>query len=103
MLDTTRDAVNAVLRADPLVPPADRTRLVALLRNHGKTTPEPTTTKPRIIRRREAAHRLGCSLRAVDNWTKAGILRKVTLPGRTRACGFLESEITELIQAGGAR
>ena len=41
-------------------------------------------------------------MRAVDNWTRAGILRKVTLPGRTRAAGFRESDIVALIDGKGA-
>jgi predicted DNA-binding transcriptional regulator AlpA len=102
MLDTTQDAVRAMLKADPSLTPADRGRILATLRNHGKADPEPTATEPRIIRRREAARRLGCSLRAVDNWTRAGILRKVRLPGRIRHCGFRESDIAALIAGEGA-
>jgi predicted site-specific integrase-resolvase len=73
-----------------------------LLRNHGKTETEPTATEPRILRRAEAARRLGASIRAVDNWHRCGIIHKVTLPGRKRACGFRESEINALIAGEGA-
>ena len=104
MLDTTQDAVKAMLRADPSLTPADRNRILATIRNHGRTpvNADPTTPEPRLIRRADAARRLGCSLRAVDNWTRAGILRKVTLPGRTRAAGFRESDIVALIDGKGA-
>lgn len=102
MLPTTLDATRALLKADPSLTPGDRNRLLALLRNNGKTETEPTPTEPRIIRRAEAARRLGCSLRAVDNWTAAGILRKVTLPNRTRAAGFREADIAALIAGEGA-
>lgn len=102
-LQTTIDAAKAILRADPTVTPGDRARLLALLRDNGKPdTPEPTATEPRIIRRLEAARRLGCSVRAVDRWSAAGILRKVTLPGRVRAAGFRESDIAALIAGEGA-
>jgi hypothetical protein len=91
-----------MLKADPSLTPADRNRLLALLRNHGKADAEPAATEPRIIRRHEAARRLGCSVRAVDNWTRAGILQKVTLPGRTRAAGFREADVAALIAGKGA-
>jgi hypothetical protein len=102
MLPTTVDATRALLKADPSLTPGDRNRLLALLRNNGKTETEPTHTEPRIIRRAEAARRLGCSLRAVDNWTRTGILRKVKLPGRVRHCGFRETDIAALIAGEGA-
>jgi len=102
MLDTTQDAVKAVLRADPSLTPTDRNRLLGMLRNHGKAEPAaPIAPEPRIIRRADAARRLGCSLRAVDNWARAGILRKVKLPGRIRAAGFRESELVAVIEGKG--
>ena len=104
MLDTTQDAVKAMLRADPSLTPSERNRILATIRNHGRASEPatPTAQEPRIIRRADAARRLGCSLRAVDNWTRAGILRKITLPGRVRAAGFRESEIVSVIEGRGA-
>ena len=106
MLHTTVDAMRALLKADPSLTPADRARILATLRNHGdkpetgavSVTPQPA----KIIRRSEAAKRLGCSLRAIDNWARAGILQKVKLPGRTRAAGFRESDLVKLIEGGAA-
>jgi len=98
MLPTTLDATKAMLKADPSVTPAERSHLLALLRNCGKPeAPPPAPSEPRIVRRAEAARRLGVSLRAVDHWARTGILRKVVLPGRVRAAGFRESDITDLI------
>jgi predicted DNA-binding transcriptional regulator AlpA len=102
MLPTTIDAVRALLKADPTLTPAARTRVLAVLRAYGKT--EPTSdvrTEPRLLRRAEVARRLGCSLRAVDSWTRDGILEKVTLPGRVRAAGFRESDLSALIEGKG--
>lgn len=101
MLDTTQDAVRALLRADPSLTPTDRNRILATLRSHGKTEPEPAAPEPRLIRRADAARRLGCSLRALDNWARTGILRKVKLPGRVRAAGFRESDLVAVIEGRG--
>lgn len=102
MLPTTIEATRAMLRADPSLTPNDRNRLLALLRNHGKADPEPTAERvERILRRAEAARRLGCSLRAIDTWARTGIIQKVRLPGRTRAAGFRECDIAALISGGG--
>lgn len=98
MLDTTQDAVKAMLRADPSVTPTDRNRILTTLRNHGKAEQQPNPPESRLIRRAEAARRLGVSLRAVDNWARAGILSKVKLPGRVRCCGFRAADVDALIE-----
>jgi predicted site-specific integrase-resolvase len=54
-----------------------------------------------LIRRADAARRLGCSLRALDNWARTGILSTVKLPGRVRAAGLRESDIARLIEGEG--
>lgn len=99
MLNTTQDAVNAILKTDSSLTPADRSRILAGIRNHGKEE-TPKLTKPeeaKILRRSEVSRRLGVSLRAVDTWAAEGILRKIKLPGRVRACGFLAAEVSALI------
>lgn len=100
MLDTTQEAVKAMLRADPSLTPADRSRIIAAIRNHGTKTEDTTPAKPepRIIRRAEAARRLGVGLRCLDNWHRCGILAKVTMPGRVRAAGFRDSDVVALIE-----
>ena len=99
MLPTTIEAANAILRADPTVTPADRTRLVALLRGPAPKTPNITET--RIMRRIEVAKVLGRSTRSIDLLAKEGHLKKIQLPGRTRGGGFLASDVYALIGAGG--
>jgi predicted DNA-binding transcriptional regulator AlpA len=99
MLATTLDIIRSGLKADPSLTPADRTRLLALLRQE-RNTPKPETAVERIariIRRSEAARRLGCSLRLVDRLAKDGILPKRRLPNRQRAAGFLEADVDALI------
>lgn len=106
MLPTTLDATRALLKADPSLTPADRTRILATLRNHGdKPENDAATMAPqvaKIIRRSDAARRFSCSLRTIDNWARAGILHKVKLPGRIRAAGFRESDLAMLIEGRGA-
>lgn len=102
MLNTTHDAVRAMLKADPSMTPADRSRIIAAIRSHGKADEDatPATPEPRIIRRAAVAARLGVGLRCVDNWNRVGILKKVTMPGRIRAAGFRESDVVALIAGG---
>jgi predicted DNA-binding transcriptional regulator AlpA len=99
MLPTTVDLLRAGLKSDPTVPPAQRNRLVEFLRRWPEAlqTEAAKPTEPRMVRRSEAAQRLSVSLRTVDKLAKAGILRKRKLPGRVRASGFLESELSALI------
>ena len=100
MLTTTQDAVKALLKADPSLTPADRARIVASIRNHGKegeTLRPAAVAEKRILPRAEVARRFSRSLRFVDHLAKAGILRRVILPGRTRACGFLAEEVERLM------
>jgi predicted DNA-binding transcriptional regulator AlpA len=99
MLATTLKIVRSGLEADPTLTPRDRARLVTLLRNNQVSADRESATESvaRIIRRREAAARLGCSVRTVDKLHTQGILQKRRLPGRQRSSGFLESDVVALI------
>ena len=103
-LETTVQAVAAVLKSDPTVTPKSRSEFLATLRNGARNTkPETASDRvPRIIRRREAAARLSCSLRTIDKLNVQGILQKRKLPGRVRSSGFLESDMVALITQKGA-
>ena len=98
MLTTTLAIVKASLAADTTISPIQRANLLKLLRQAEDPNPKPETVSvPKVLQRREVAVRLGRSLRFVDKLAHAGTLRKVTLPGRERAIGFRESDITALI------
>lgn len=104
MLPTTADCIRSILRADASLTPGERTRILAHLRN-GNASPKAQSAegpRPRIIRRGEAARLLSASVRLVDRLTQQGALRKVHLPGRTRAAGFLEADILQLIAGNSA-
>lgn len=100
MLATTIKIVRSGLESDPSLSPADRTRLMAVLRN-GLTPYKPDSPQPinppRLLRRAEVARRLAISLRTVDKLP----LNKIKLPGRKRAAGFLEGDINALLAGKG--
>jgi hypothetical protein len=100
MKPSTLAAVCSILKTDESVSVSDRACILALLRKANVGKPEAVPSSPaRIVKRREAAARLGCGLRTVDYLNAHGLLRKVRLPGRTRAAGFRESDVVALIQA----
>jgi len=105
MLATTLKIVRSGFESDPTLTPADRTRLMATLRNglspQIKPAFPPLETTPRLIRRAEAARRYSCSIRTIDKLAASGFLKKRKLPGRVRASGFLASDVDALIQGEG--
>ncbi len=101
MLPTTIDAIRSLLKADPSLSPRERTRILAVLKSHGKEGADKATPNtPRILRRDTVAGRLGCTVRQVDNLAREKILRRVVLPGRKRGAGFRESDVLALIAGG---
>lgn len=99
MLATTIEIIRSGLKADPSLNPADRSRILATIRNSTSTpkTDIISVSHPRLVRRAEVARRLSCSLRTVDKLAASGVLRKRKLPGRVRAAGFLESDLNALL------
>ena len=99
MFPTTLQAFGAILKADPSVTPPERNRLLSLMRQGPEAlaiaTAAPTVS--RFIRRAEVAERMSVSLRTIDKYATTGLLHKHLLPGRKRASGFLESDISALI------
>jgi hypothetical protein len=99
MLPTTTDAVRAVLKSDPTITPADRTRILAAIRNHGRDSDHENAEprQNRILRRSDVAKRLNRSLRFVDKLSAEGVIQKVTLAGRQRAVGFRSEDVERLL------
>ena len=52
-----------------------------------------------IIRRKEAAQRLGVTPKTLDVWASEGILKKIFIPGkkRVRAIGFRSADVDRLV------
>ena len=106
MLNTTLEIVRSGLKADPTLTPQERARLLAALREPiAHKSALPVAAEARLIRRAEAARRLSCSLRTVDKLASTGALPRRKLPGRSRASGFLASDLENLLASGmdGAR
>ena len=100
MFNTTIDAIRAVLRMDPTVSTAQRMKIIFRLRRGDEQTKAAPPREARLLRSEVVAGRLDCSLRTVDHLAAEGVLRKVTLPGRKRACGFLEAAVEALLTGG---
>jgi hypothetical protein len=99
MVNTTIEIIRSALKGDPTVSPEERTRLMLLLRRpvNKPNLVSTMASSPRLIRRKDIARILSCSLRLVDRLAQDGILRKLRLPGRLRAAGFVESEVWALL------
>jgi len=95
MLESTAQAVVAMLKVDPTINASERARIVDLLTKPPKTD-DPTATA-RILKRGEVAKLVGRSTRTIDLWRKAGLLKPVQLPGHSRALGFRLSEVQKLV------
>lgn len=100
LAETTLRIMRSGLEADPGASPRDRARIMEFLRKWGRPTEpaSPSESVARIIRRKEAAQRLSCSLRTLDKLAAAGVLVKRKFPGRVRSSGFLEADVNALIQ-----
>jgi hypothetical protein len=48
---------------------------------------------PRIIRREEAAQYLGVGVKRVDQLSYSGVLKRIKIPGTSRAIGISEASI----------
>ena len=100
MLPTTRDALKSVLTTDPTVSAHDRNRMLRALRDVQNVELSTASNEPRIVRRRDVARMLSCSLRTVDNLAAEGRLPRVSIPGRTRALGFRVRDVEFLVEGG---
>lgn len=103
MLGTTLKLVKAAFQADPTLTALDRRRLVVQLTQPAKAPAAlsaSASAEPRLIRRAEAARRLGCSVRLIDRLSAEGVLPKRRLPRRVRASGILLSDLEALMATG---
>jgi predicted DNA-binding transcriptional regulator AlpA len=98
--NTTLDIISATLKTDDTISAAERARIAAILRRNDKPVQQQQRSKaPALMRRRQVAEMLSCSLRSVDNYAAQGILQKVKFPGRVRGSGFRRSDVEALIGA----
>jgi hypothetical protein len=95
MLDTTIEAIKAIIKTDPTVTPDSRTGLLAVLRHGGDAQPAPAPHG--IVKIGEAAALLKCSKRTVASLMVTGALKAVVLPGRKRAHAVTRQSVEVLI------
>jgi len=93
MNDISRELLKTIER-DGTLSADERGALQKLRRGEYLTASEPAA---RILRRREVAARLSCTMRTVDRWCAIGLLPRVKLPGFSRASGIPESAVAALI------
>lgn len=86
MMQTTRNAITAILQADVSLSENERQEIQARLCGHDE--------EDRVMTRKEVAALLGNkSLRYVDYLAAEGVIKKVTMPGRTRAIGYSSASV----------
>jgi hypothetical protein len=96
MQTLTFEMIKGALAVDHSISPKERKLILNFLRSGNQQNSETPPSPPELLRRDEAAARLKVSLRTIDLWASQGILTKITLPGRQRACGFSSVEIDRL-------
>jgi len=100
MLPTTLAIIRAGFEADPTITPAERVRLLKLLRHVAAPAPVPTASQtPQVLSRAETAKLFKRSVRFVDSLAREGILKKIRLPGRRRAIGFLAGDVYKVLES----
>lgn len=98
MLSTTRDAIKAISLADPSITPEARQRLMAALSEPAKESDG--GPRLRVMKVSEVADLLQVSKRTVLALAKSGSLKRVILPGRKLAAGFLSTSVEALLDGG---
>jgi excisionase family DNA binding protein len=105
MNPATLDAIEAVTKTDPTFSSRDRDRLLEFARNLDRPRPVPEAATgerpPQIMKRKEAAAMLNCTVRTIDRLAREGSLKRRKLPGRTRGQGFLKSDVENLMENAG--
>jgi len=95
MLSTTRRALSAILDTDISITPEQK-KLIMAVADRPLIERELPQAIPRIIRRDEAARYLAVSVKRVDQLSRAGVLKRIQIPGTTRAIGISEASIRAL-------
>lgn len=102
MLETTRDAIRAVLKADATLTAESRRDILRAIDNAGRHPPlvDATAVGDNVVKRKDVAKILGRSVRLVDMLAQTNALRRVKLPGRKRSCGFCQADVAALLKRG---
>jgi DNA-binding MarR family transcriptional regulator len=95
MLSTTRRALSAILDTDISITPEQK-KIIMAVADRPLIERELPQAIPRIIRREEAAKYLGVSVKRVDQLSRSGFLKRIQIPGTSRAIGITEASIRAL-------
>ena len=95
MLSTTRRALSAILDTDISITPEQK-KIILAVADRPLIQRELPQAIPRVIRREEAAKCLGVSVKRVDQLSTMGILKRIIVPGTTRALGISEASLRSL-------
>ena len=98
MLEQSLEIIRTVLKSDSTVTPLQRREYLALLVNGKPSAPPPAASNgPRVLKPKTVSVMLDRSVRSIHDLCRQRILQKVTLPGRARASGILESSVLAAI------
>ena len=104
MNDSTVKILDVTLRADSSVTPAERNRILKVIR--GEPMPAPPdgngNRQPRIFSRAECAKLLGGkSARFIDLLCRKNLLKKFIAPGCQRSIGVTSASLEKFLEGGG--
>ena len=98
MLTNTRAAIVAILNSDPSMNKAKIKNALAALEGGAGSAGHPA----RVIRRPEAARLLGVSPKRIDQLAQQNILKRIVVPGTSRAIGYSEESVRAITEQRGA-
>lgn len=103
MKAATEKALAAIIAADETISQRDAAAALALLRD-GLSLAQSTSAAARVpyMTRAEAAKALKVSLPTISTWGRAGIIRRVAVPGRRRALGYRAEDVENILNGEGA-
>jgi hypothetical protein len=98
MLDTTIQAIQAVLAADQSVDTEERKNLVQMLKKGVRKARKADAgpAKDRVVSRKAVAERFGVCVKTIANWQERGVIQAVRVPG-AKTPGYRESDVDALI------
>lgn len=94
MLSSTKTAITAILNADPTLDKNTIKAAILAFESGGNTS----IPIPRLLRRPEVAKLLSVSVKRIDQLALQGTLRRITLPGTSRASGYREEDIRAIVE-----
>ncbi len=94
MLSTTKTALKAIIGADPTLDDAAKAAILQAVQSPGTTA----APMPRIYSRGDVAKLVGVTTARVDGYARRGLLTRITPPGQSRAIGFSEASVRQLVE-----